>query len=635
MLSGIRKQAGGWLTQIFLGILVISFAIWGVSDIFRGFRGGEIARVGDTEITAPMFQQQFKQVINQANRQFGQNLTPAQAQQLGLPSQALSQLVSQATLDDMAKRMKLGISNQELAKQIAADETFKGPSGTFDRDYFTQVLRANDLDENHYVESRRRDEVRQQITQSLVGGAAAPEAYVQAFQEYNGEERSVSYLILPLSVAGTIPEPTADELTKYFEANKANWKAPEYRALSVVKLTPADIAKPDEITDEEAKKIYDANVASYTTPEQRKISQIVFSDQADADKATASLAAGQSFDDLAMQRNLKPADTDLGLVTRDHFADMTVAEAAFTLTAGAVSPVIDGQFGPVILRVDEIKPQVIKSFDEVKGDIKKDIATKKAADEINSQHDMIEDQRASGSTLAEAAEKYGLKVVTIPAIDQNGNGEDGKPVADVPGGAELIAAAYQSDVGLENDPVPIDNRTGYVWYEVTAVTQARERQLDEIRDRVVADWKTKATADKVLAKANEVRDRLAKGEDIAKIATELGGLEVKTADKLVRSTPASNDLPAAAVAAAFSGPKGTAVVSPGTDAGTQVVMVVTGNEVPAYTAGSPDTVQVGKQVGLMIANDLMTQYISVTSNDLGVSINQPVIQQLLSVQPES
>jgi hypothetical protein len=64
-------------------------------------------------------------------------------------------------------------------------------------------------------------------------------------------------------------------------------------------------------------------------------------------------------------------------------------------------------------------------------------------------------------------------------------------------------------------------------------------------------------------------------------------------------------------------------------------MVVTGNEVPAYTAGSPDTVQVGKQVGLMIANDLMTQYISVTSNDLGVSINQPVIQQLLSVQPES
>ena len=65
MLSGIRKQAGGWVTQIFLGILVISFAVWGVSDIFRGFRGDEIGRVGGTEITAAMFQQQYKQVINQ------------------------------------------------------------------------------------------------------------------------------------------------------------------------------------------------------------------------------------------------------------------------------------------------------------------------------------------------------------------------------------------------------------------------------------------------------------------------------------------------------------------------------------------------------------------------------------------
>ena len=151
----------------------------------------------------------------------------------------------------------------------------------------------------------RRDEIRQQITQSLVGGATVPEAYLQAFKEYNGEERSVSFLILPVSVAGDVGSPSDADLTKFFEANKASWKAPEYRALSLVKLTPADIAKPDEVTDEEAKKVYDASVATYTTAEQRKISQIVFADQADADKAAASLAAGLTFDDLATERNLK------------------------------------------------------------------------------------------------------------------------------------------------------------------------------------------------------------------------------------------------------------------------------------------------------------------------------------------
>ncbi|MEO8668491.1 MAG: peptidylprolyl isomerase, partial [Bauldia sp.] len=299
-----------------------------------------------------------------------------------------------------------------------------------------------------------------------------------------------------------------------------------------------------------------------------------------------------------------------------------------------VSPVVNGQFGPVILRVESIQPEAVKGFDEMKADIKKEIAVKHAAEEVNTQHDMVEDERAAGSTLTETAAKYGLKTTAMPAIDQSGNGEDGKPVTDIPGGADLVKAAFDSDVGIENDPIAIDNRTGYVWYDVTAITQARDRQLDEVRGEVVAAWKKQQALDKVAAKAKEVRDRLAKGEDIAKVATELG-VEVKTADKVIRGTPASNDLPAPAVAAAFEGPKGYVAVSPGSEEGSQVVILVKDAVLPAYAAEGQNLDDVGKQLGVQISNDVLAQYISEMQNQLGVTINQAALQQILSSQPGS
>lgn len=619
--------------QIFLGILVISFAVWGVSDIFSGFRGDTITRVGKTDITASQFRQQYDMAVRQFGQQLGRHLTAQQAQQFGIPSQVLSQLVSQATLDDAARQLNLGISNEALAKEIIEDASFKGPSGTFDRNYFNQLLRANGYDEHRYVTDRRKIAVREQIGSALVGGTAVPAAYLDAYKEYSGEERSLAYLILPASVVGPIPEPTDAELTAYYDANKATWQAPEYRTISALRLTASDVAKPDEVSDEDARAAYDAAIASYTTKEMRRISQIVFADEADAQKAAASLAAGQTFDDLATERNLKPEDIDLGLVGREHFADPAVANAAFSLGAGTVSPVINGTFGPVMLRVETIQPEVVKTFDEVKADIKKDIAVRRAAEDVNNQHDMVEDERASGSTLAETAAKYGLQTTAIPAVDRNGNGEDGKALTGIPGGMDLVNAAFQSDVGIENDPIQIDDRSGYVWYDVTAITQARDRQLDEARGEVVAAWKKKQAADKVLAKANEVRDRLAKGGDIAAVATELG-VEVNSADKVIRSTPASNDLPAAAVAAAFEGPKGTVTVSPGSEEGAQVVILVKDASVPAYAAEGQNLDDVGKQLGVQISNDVLSQYIAEMQNQLGVTINQAALQQILATQPE-
>lgn len=632
MLDALRKGAGGWLAQLMIGLLVIAFAIWGISDVFLGFSAPAVATVGKTSITVADFQRQYEVSKRQFSQQIGQPVTDEQARMFGIPQQVLSQLVSNATLDDAAHTLGLGISNKTLASQIADDPAFRGPNGTFDRLQFNQVLQQAGYTEAQYVDFLRGNYLRQQIANGLGGGAVVPDATLQALHEYQSDKRKISYVIITPAMAGDPGTPSDADLQKFFEAHKADWKAPEYRALTFVAMMPSDLAKPEEVSDEDAKKAYDAQAARFTTPEQRKIEQIVFKDKADADAAAASLAGGKTFDDLISERSLKPADVDLGLVTRDKIIDPAVADAAFGMAQPGVSAVIAGRFGPVMVRVSQIQPKVVKSFEDVKAALKKEIATQRAAQEISDQHDVIEDARAGGETLAEVAQKYGLKLVTVAAVDKDGKDKDGKEVPALPAG--LVSAAFDTDVGLENAPLAVAGG-GYAWYDVTAVTQARDRELSEVKDKVAEAWRRDQVEQKLTAKANDIRDRLAKGEDIAKVAADLG-TEVKTAADITRATKPSGDLTAAAIQRAFAGPKGAAAVAAGAGDQTKLVLVVTDTEIPPYFSGAPELGQAKEQLADQISNDFLIQYMTQLQGQLGVSVNQAALAQALGIsQPGS
>jgi peptidyl-prolyl cis-trans isomerase D len=629
MLDALRKGAGGWLAQLFIALLVVSFAVWGVSDIFTGFRSDTVASVGGTDISIRSFQRQYDTATRQLSQQIGQPVTAEQAQMFGVPGQVLGRLVAEATLNDEAGRLGLGISSETLAKEIADDPSFRGATGSFDRNTFANLLRSAGLTEDEYLEQLRQNYVRQQIGDALIGGATVPDSYLRALHEFRAEERAIGYLVLLPTLVTDIGEPGDADLATYFEANKSVYKAPEYRALKIVRMAPEDLAATGEITDEDARKVYDQSVATrFTTPERRQVQQIVFKDKADADQAAAAIAGGKTFDDLLAERQLKPEDVDLGLVTKDKLLDPKVAEAAFALAASGVSAVVDGRFGPVMVRVATIEPETVKSFDDAKAEIKKELAEARAAAEIADQLDVIEDARAGGDSLDDIAAKYGLKVVTVPAIDQAGKDDRGNPVADIPGSTDLVAAAFESDVGIENDPLQFAPNS-YVWYEVTAVTAARDRELAEVRDAVVADWKKDQLDKKLTAKAEDARGRLAKGEDIAKVAADLG-VEAKTATALKPSTAPTADLSAAAIQAAFGGPKGTAAVANGVPAQSKVVLVVTDVTLPPYVSGMPDMAQSKEQLSSQLANDLLTQYIAQLQEKLGVRINQTALQQILA-----
>src|ERR1700755_2624970 len=136
MLRGMRKASSNWLRKIIMasvmGVLIISFGIWGIADIFRGFGQSTLAKIGSTEISTEQFRQLYTDKLQQIGRQFGRPLTSEQARAFGLDRQLLQQTIAEASIDEGARRMGLGQSDDAVIRAIQTDPNFKGPTGNFD-----------------------------------------------------------------------------------------------------------------------------------------------------------------------------------------------------------------------------------------------------------------------------------------------------------------------------------------------------------------------------------------------------------------------------------------------------------------------------------------------------------------------
>jgi peptidyl-prolyl cis-trans isomerase D len=630
MLRGLNKASSTWLGKavmaVVMGFLVISFVVWGIGDIFRGFGVNAVATIGGTEISIEQFRQFYNERLQQLGRQIGRPITPDEARARGFDRQLLGQLVAETTLDQQAKQFRLGLSDADIAKNITTDPSFRGPTGQFDRTRFEQIIRQAGFTEGRFIDEQRRTMLRRQLAQSITGDIQAPTTAMDALNRYRNEKRSIEYVALGIPQAGEIPSPTPEVLSKYFEERKTLFRAPEYRKVTLLPLSPADLAKAAAVSDDDAKAYFEPRKESYGKPEKRELRQIVFPNADEAAAARERIAKGASFDDIAKERGVNVSDTNLGIVTKSDIIDPAVADAAFALKPGETSAPVKGRFGTVLLQVGKIEAGDDKTYDQMAAQIKTEIAESRAKSEISSLRDKIEDERAAGSTLAEIARKLGLKAVNIEAVDRSGRGPDGKPVAGVPQTPNVINAVFGSDVGVDTDALQLPGG-GYLYFDVTAITPSRERPLDEVKDEVAARWREDEISKRLQAKADDIIGKLKAGTPFSQVASE-AGLKVETAADLQRGKQ-GGFVPAKVVEAVFRTPKGT----PGTAAGDKetdrYVFRVTDVVDPVLDAASSDGKAVADAVKNSYSEDIVSEYIARLENDFGVTVNQPALNQVI------
>jgi peptidyl-prolyl cis-trans isomerase D len=626
MMDGIRKASQGLVGRIVIavlfGFLIFSFALWGIGDIFRGYGLKTVATVGSQEIDAQTYRQNFQAQMQAMARRFGQPITTEQALGFGLDRQVLSRMIAEAALDDTAKSMKLGLSEDTVVKALLTDPNFAGPDGKFDRNRLNEALRQSGYTEQGFLIDQRRLDLRQQIIQAVAGAPYVPSMMADAFKAFANEERSIDYVTLTADAVGAAPEPTDGDLKAYFETNAANFRAPDYRKVSFVTLSPADLVDPATISEADAKAKYDADLTTrYTTSERRAVRQIIFPTEADAKAASDRIKSGVTFQAIANERNLTTKDTDLGLVEKSAIVDKAVADAAFALDKGAVSDVVKGTFGFVITTVGDIAPAETRSFESALPEIRASLAIERGKNAIRDLHDKIEDQRAAAKPLQAIADELTLKLVTIDAVDRAGLGPDGQPLATLPERDTFLKAAFGSDVGVDNEAVSTRDG-GYIWFDILGVTPARDRTLDEVKDKVVSAWKQENTATRLSAKAAELVKDIKAGKQLAEIAKDITS-EVKTLDKLKRSSR-TQDLSPAALSQTFAIATGDVVSAQGKDAKERVILKVTKSELASSATELAETGRIATQTKQSLGDDYVNAYVADVQKQLGVTINDRV-----------
>jgi peptidyl-prolyl cis-trans isomerase D len=606
-------------------VLVVSFAIWGIGDIFRGFGRSSLAKIGPPEVTIEQFRTLYTDRLQILGRQFGRPITLEQARALGIDRQIVQTIFSEMLLDERVRTLRLGISDAEVARRIMLTPGFQGPNGQFDRQRFVEALRNAGYTEQRFVAEQRREILRQQLVGTITGAPIAPTAMVEAADRHQNEQRTIEFVLFDHAQAGEVAAPAPDVLAQYFEPRKGQFRAPEYRKVVIVSLLPAERARWMEISDEDLRRAYEERKNRIATPERRQIQQIVFPKAEDARAAAERIAKGETFEAIAKERGLADKDIDLGTVTKATMLDRVVADAAFALKEGEVSAPVQGRFGTVLLRITKIEPEKVPTFEEAAEQLRTDLANERAKSEITSIYDKVEDERSLGKPLAETAEKLKLEARTVE-IDRFGRDPTNQPVANLPQQQRLVSGAFTADIGTDNDPLQVDG--GYVWYEVAGITPERDRTLDEVKDQVEARWREDEVANRLRTKASAFLDKVKAGTSLAEAAA-VDNLKVETRADIKRAST-TPPLTERTLDVIFRTAKDAVASAPAEQPGEQLVFRVTGVVEPTTDLASEESKRLRGALNNAMTGDVLAEYTQLLEREIGVTLNERALQQVLS-----
>jgi peptidyl-prolyl cis-trans isomerase D len=624
MLQQLRVASKSWVASVVIGVLVLAFALWGVADIFRGGGDNVVANVGNTEISANDYDMQLKSQLRNLSAQTQNQLTMEQAKAIGLDKTVLDQVIARAALDEQVRSLGLTASQESIASQIRTNQSFRGADGSFDPNLFLRTLQDNGLSEQAFVAATGSDIAREQLLNAVTDGMAAPPGLSRLLYDFINEQRTMEYLTVTSEEAGQVPEPSQADLEAYHKAHAEQFSSPEYRSFDYVQIGPDQVSGEIQVSDEDLKAEYDTHKADYDKPEEREVEQIAFPTKEAADAAAMKIKTGADFTALAHERGLKDADLKLGTVAAAGL-DPKLSGPVFAVPEGGVTAPVQGPFGWVILRAAKVIPGEMKTFDQVKDELKANLVKARAAAKLTEIANKFEDERGSGGTLAEAAMKEGLMLHHIAAVDRMGMTPE-KSESEIAKVPQVIEQAFQTEVGEDSDLFQSPDGQ-YFAVKVNSSTPPALRPLDSVREEAKSGFIAEARSKLLQTKVQALAAEAMKSGSLAAAGKTLGHAPMTSMP--IKRGDMSDVFSMQLIAQIFAVPPGT-VISGAAAKGDGVVLArVLKVTHPEPDVSSADYVNFRRTAAQQLSMTAVDSLAAAARKKAGVSIHQAVVQRVV------
>ena len=555
MLDFLRRGVKSWVAKILLGLLIISFAVWGIGDIFTNQIGGSVAQVGETEVSADEFATTMLRQQRMITQQRRQVITLDDMRAAGLDRAALNGLVRDAAFAEELRTLDLAVPSVAVADTIRANPSFQDGQGAFSQFTYQTRLSQQGFNPAEFEELTRALLGQQILADAISPGTSAPPGAAETMAKWQGETRAISTLTL---TPDTAPEPDAADdtaLQAFFEADSDRFIEPERRWGSVLHVDLAAIAEEMAPTDEEVRAEYDANPDEFTVTATRDVDQIVFPDQAQAEAAAKRIADGAaSYEEIAAERNIALEDLSLGTVTADDLPEATAA-AVFALTEAGLTGPIETPFGFELLNVTGVEIGGTRPFDEVKDQLRLSMSLRSAQEELPKRTERIEDIRAGGASMEEIAAQLGVDLIAFNGLAAN------RTVAEDPIPPLVLDPRFMNEAmtALDQEEREIialsDGSYALVW--VDRIVESHLPEFDAIKDRVATAWELEERLTALDARATEIARTVGEETPFAEAVGEASE-EISDRDAFSRLRPPA-DLSSDLVDALFAATEGDVV----------------------------------------------------------------------------
>lgn len=500
MISFFRRWLTSWPVLILLGLVLVAFAVTGIGDPFQGGGPvGSVAKVGDRVVTEPEALKAFDRIMRNVREQNPAANQIEVAKQGGVTA-AIDQLIAQLSIEGLADKTGLGVSDRSIGALIAGIPAFQS-GGKFDDATYRRVLTEQRLSDKELRDGIRGDLLRKQLITPVTGALGVPADMARPYAQLLVDEHRGGVALVPL--AATAP-PTEAEIAKFYNANKLQFTVPERRAFRHAAIDRAAVTAGVKVSEAEIAAAFAKDPAKYGAAATRRLQQVVVPDEAKA-RAIAAAAATEGFAKAAERlAGFGAADIALGEQNQLAFGKATskaLADAAFALPVGGITAPIKTSFGWHVVRVDGIGASG-KTLAQARPAIEADLRAIAAETAMADLVARIEDGVDAGKSFADLARENGLTIANQAPVTVAGMAP-GQPTLS-PDLVAIAAKAFRHEPG-EGAAVEELGGGRLVVVETMEVLPASPQPLDAVRTIATAG----AARDKALAAARTKADAIA------------------------------------------------------------------------------------------------------------------------------
>lgn len=528
MLSYMRKHSKGWLVKFILGAIIVVFILWGGSS-YMNKEENKIAKVDNHIISKQQYQKAYTDTINSYQQQYGQLFNDKMIKMLGLKRKVLNQMIENYILEQEAKELNLGITDEDLQDALLKVPFFLS-NGAFDRDKYDRFLNYMKMSPQQFEEQQRRNIIREKLYSIITGNAIVTEDDIHGAYRQREDAYELNFIKIDADKFQNSIKPTEEDILAYYTANKDSYKIPPQIRIAYIEFDASKNATGIAVPENKIRDYYEARKNDFTTPAKVHARHILIAVPQDAteevqkekkdlaEKISEKLKAGEKFSTLAKKysddKSSASKGGDWGWITQENL-DETLAKTIFAMKPGDTQGPMRTQAGYQIFKVDEKVEQAVTPFEKVSAEIVQKLKMRQAKEmayrEVDSafrelfessKQDIVAFAKQKGLTLSEYGPFGEHDQIAIPM----------KPEA-----KSTAFTLQEGDLGG-----PIDIGTGYLFYRVTSKIPARIPELKEVRDKVVQGLRKANT----LKAAKEYAINLAeksKPEDLAAMSPESTG----------------------------------------------------------------------------------------------------------------